>query len=192
MHFCRRGIMTRETGLSSMLMMIIPLENEELRMTCRSLSMYTIGDLVDLKRAGASWYTPGPLASLAAYLPEIVPVQQQPLRVGQYWKLAYRYGQMKTDDVIRVDGGAENSVVVAWYRVVLGAVPSLVRYSGERFTVPVAEIFANMSHVRCDIQCTQGANYRLTDCRLQPSPRWTTLPEPALPLWVCWFQQQLL
>ena len=64
--------MAREPGLSSMLMMIIPLEGEELLTAYRTLSMYTIGDLVDLKIAGASWYTQGPPALLAAYLPEVV------------------------------------------------------------------------------------------------------------------------
>ena len=54
LHFCRRGIIKRETGLSSMLMMIKLLEVKELRMTYRSMSMYTIGNLVDLMRSGAS------------------------------------------------------------------------------------------------------------------------------------------
>ena len=35
---------------------------------------------------------------------------------------------MKTDDVIRIDGGEADLVVVAWYRVVIGASPSLVTY----------------------------------------------------------------
>ena len=61
-------LMARESGLSSMLMMIISLEDEELRTSCRTMSMSTVNDLVDLKLAGASWYTPGPLATLAAYL----------------------------------------------------------------------------------------------------------------------------
>ena len=64
--------MARKAGLSSMLM-IIYLDDEELRTSCRTLSIYTIGDLVDLKLAGACWYIPGTLTPQAAYLPDVVP-----------------------------------------------------------------------------------------------------------------------
>ena len=99
------------------------------------------------KASGSVLVPPTPLDALTAFLPEEVLEEQQPYRVGQFWKLAYRHGQIKTDDVIRVDGGATTSVVVAWYWVVLGVVPSLVRYSAQRLTVPVAENFASLSHV---------------------------------------------
>ena len=62
--------------------------------------------------------------------------------------------------------------------MVSGGRPSRERYSEQRFTVPDAEIFGNPSHVRCDIQCTQGANYRLPDCRLQPAPGTTYMARP--------------
>ena len=156
LYFCRRGLRPRDAGLSNMLMMLIPEDNEALRMTCRTLSVYTMGDLVELKRAGPCWYIPGPLAPLAAYIPVDVPVEQQPLRVGQYWKLSQRHGDMKTDDVIRIDGGEADLVVVAWYRVVIGARPSLVTYTGQRFTTSVSQLFRNSSHVRCQLECTRG------------------------------------
>ena len=67
-----------------MLMMLIPPDNEALRMTYRTMSVYTIGDLVELKQAGPCWYIPSPLAPLAAYILVAVPVKQQPLQLGQY------------------------------------------------------------------------------------------------------------
>ena len=120
------------------------------------MTVFTMGDLVELKRAGPCWYIPGLLAPLAAYIPVAVADEQQPLRVGQYWKLAYRHGEMKTDDVIRIDGGEADLVVVAWYRVVIGATPSLVTYTGQHFTTSVSELFGNSSYVRCQLECTGG------------------------------------
>ena len=93
--------------------MIIPLEDDDLGTTCRTLSKFTIGDLVDLKLARASFYTPGHLAPLAPYLFEDVPLKKQPLGVGKYWKIAYRHKEMKFDDVIQIDIGGANSVVDA-------------------------------------------------------------------------------
>ena len=91
-------------------MMLILADNKALRMTCCILSVYTMGDLVELKRAGPCWYIDGPLAPRAAYIPVDVIVEQQPLRVGQYWRLAQRPRDMKTDDVIRIDGGEADVV----------------------------------------------------------------------------------
>ena len=68
---------------------------------------------------------------------------------------------MKTDNVIRIDGGEADLVVVAWYRVVLGARPSLVTYTGQRFTTSLSELFSNSAHVRCQLQCTQGGSIRI-------------------------------
>ena len=82
--------------------------------------MYTVGNLVEVKRAGACWYTPGPLTPLAAYLPEQVPEEKQSLRVGRFWKLAYRHAEMKTNVVIKIYGGSADTVEVAWHQVVIG------------------------------------------------------------------------
>ena len=82
LYLCLRGLMARVAGLSSMLMIIISQENVDLRTKCRTLSMYTIRDVVHLELAGARRYTAGPLATLAAYLPEIV--REENSRYGNY------------------------------------------------------------------------------------------------------------
>ena len=77
----------------------------------------------------------GPIAPLAAYIPVDVRVEQQTLRVGQNWNLSQRHGSIKTDDVIKIDGRKADLVVVSLYRVVIDARPSLVTFTGQRFTI---------------------------------------------------------
>ena len=65
---------------------------------------------------------------------------------------------METDDVIRIEGGEADLVVVAWYFVVIGARPSLVTYTGQCFTTSVSEQFGYSSHVRCQGTCSSKFN----------------------------------
>ena len=113
-------------------------------------------DLVELKLTGLCYCIPCLLAPLAAYIPVDVSVEQQPLRVGQHWKLLQRQGDIKTDDVIRIDCGEADVVVLAWYRVLIGARTSMVTYTGQRFTRSVSQLFRISSHVRCQLECTRG------------------------------------
>ena len=137
MHICRRGMPATEAGLSGLLLHLVPTADAALRQVCRSQQMYTVGDLVEYRRGEVHWYAHGPLADLLPYLPAVDPSEQQPLRVGQCWKLANRHGDMKPDDVIRINGGCDDMAVIAWYRVALGGKKrGLVHYTGQRFTVP--------------------------------------------------------
>ena len=85
---------------------------------------------------------------------DLVPVEQKPVRIGQFGTLAYRHGEMKTDDMIRIVGSDRD----------------LVGYTGQRFTTSVADLVRNPSHIHCQLECTRGAQYKLNDCRLQPVP----------------------
>ena len=66
--------------------------------------MYSVGDLAKIRRGAVYWYAHGPLEALLPHLTTVVPAEQLPLGVGQCWKLAARYGEIKPDEDMHIAG----------------------------------------------------------------------------------------
>ena len=148
MHICRHNMPGTAAGLSGLLLQLVPLVNTAHRQVCISQHMYTVGDLVELRRGEAHWYALGPLVDLLPYLSAVVPNEQQPLRVGQCWKLANRHG------------GCDDMAVVAWYRVALGGKKRGLLDSGSQYLFPRSSAS----------RPTLAVNFPTVLARFSPSP----------------------